>query len=108
MDRSLLFAVALVLPTAAQWETAARGNTTTPFWCGGSESALSTSENLYDLDGRAAQRRSYEAENWHDQGGPSTPVGRYKPNPFGLYDVLGNVSEWCLDVSAPWQVEPRA
>jgi formylglycine-generating enzyme required for sulfatase activity len=102
----LLQRFGMTLPTAAQWEAAARGNTHTTWWCG-SRAALETSENLYDLDGKAAGRNTHEPENWHDKGGKSTPVGRYKANPFGLYDVLGNVSEWCLDEAAHWALEPQ-
>ncbi len=68
------------LPTDAEWEYACRGGTTTyrPFGGGDSmvsEYACCQSNSDYDVD----------------------PVGSYKPNDYGLYDMLGNVLEWCHD-----------
>jgi formylglycine-generating enzyme required for sulfatase activity len=71
------------LPTEAEWEYACRA--------GGS------SIRYYGYD--PALLRNYE---WYlgNSEGHSWPVGSLKPNAFGLYDMLGNVSEWCLDVYA--------
>jgi uncharacterized protein (TIGR02996 family) len=76
------------LPTEAEWEYAARAGSQTPFSCGDS------------LDYR-------QANFWTDYpfgGGKArpalqgpTPVGSYPPNAFGLYDMHGNVREWCDD-----------
>lgn len=63
------------LPTEAQWEYACRAGTTTRFYWG------------------------EECEAVHAPFGlnSSVPVGSFPPNPWGLYDMLGNVWEWCLD-----------
>ncbi|MCP4118679.1 MAG: formylglycine-generating enzyme family protein [Desulfobacteraceae bacterium] len=77
------------LPTEAQWEYAARAGTTTPFNTGGCllrdqaniagwlpYGECPISEGIYDL----------------------MPVASFPPNSWGLYDMHGNVSEWCQDV----------
>jgi formylglycine-generating enzyme required for sulfatase activity len=76
------------LPSEAEWEYACRAGTTTPFWWGNSATSLDA-----NFDGR----------NPYNDGTPSgflertAAVGSYRPNPFGLYDVHGNVWEWCAD-----------
>jgi uncharacterized protein (TIGR02996 family) len=72
------------LPTEAQWEYACRGGTT---------SAFSTGPTLTP---EQANIRGVASEEKRLADGP-TPVGRYPPNPFGLFDMNGNVWEWCLD-----------
>jgi len=66
------------LPTEAEWEYACRGGTTTPYSFG-----------LGKIDDFAWY---YDNSNEKYQ-----KVGKKRPNPFGLYDMHGNVMEWCLD-----------
>ena len=81
------------LPTEAQWEYACRAGTTT---------ALNNGRNLSSVNQDAAMDevgRYYSNEN-DGKGGYSsghTKVGSYVPNAWGLYDMHGNVQEWCLD-----------
>ena len=79
--------VAFDLPTESQWEYACRAGTTSYFCNGGSGSS--------DLNilGRYSSNRN------DGKGGYSehTTVGSYLPNAWGLYDMHGNVYEWCLD-----------
>ena len=76
------------LPTEAQWEYACRAGTTT---------AINTGKNLTSTDQDSAMD---EAGRYQYNGGYSsehTKVGSYLPNAWGLYDMHGNVFEWCLD-----------
>ncbi len=76
------------LPTEAEWEYACRAGTTTPFYCGETISTEQANYNggyLYG-DGRKGVYRE-----------KTTPVGSFSPNPWGLYDMHGNVWQWCED-----------
>ena len=76
------------LPTEAEWEYACRAGTTSPFNTG---SCLSSSQANY----KGNQPYSTCAQGTYL--GNSLPVGFYAPNDWGLYDMHGNVREWCSD-----------
>ena len=80
------------LPTEAQWEYACRAGTTT---------ALNTGKNLtstgWDYAMDEAGRYSYNQKDGKGGYSEHTKVGSYLPNAWGLYDMHGNVGEWCLD-----------
>jgi uncharacterized protein (TIGR02996 family) len=76
------------LPTEAEWELACRAGTTTPFCWG--ESASSYQANF---DGQ----HPYAGAEEGPMRNRTTPVGSYAANPFGLYDMHGNIWEWCAD-----------
>ena len=88
----------LVLPSEAEWEYAARAGTTTPWWTGSEPSSLVTAANLADEWSRThGGPAGLLYEPWNDGNTAHCAVGSFAPNPFGLYDVHGNVWEWCRD-----------
>jgi formylglycine-generating enzyme required for sulfatase activity len=79
------------LPSEAQWEYACRAGTTTPFYFG---ETITT--ELVNYDGNYSYGNGPKGEYREE----TTPVGSFPPNTFGLYDMHGNVWEWCAD---SWQ-----
>jgi formylglycine-generating enzyme required for sulfatase activity/serine/threonine protein kinase len=108
--RTVLFRIGLTLPTEAQWEHAARAGTTTPWHCGATVAALVAppAGNLAD----AASQQALGTQAWSPTPGLDdgyvmhAPIGRFPPNPFGLFDVLGNVAEWCDDEYRSYAIDP--
>ena len=84
------------LPTEAEWEYACRAGTTSYWNLGNDPSDLQQAANVADKSFRE-KFPTAAAAPW-DDGYPFTaPVGRFKPNHFGLYDMHGNVWQWCQD-----------
>lgn len=75
------------LPTEAQWEYACRAGTTVALYTG------------RDLTGEDSPCPNVEPIGWYEgnSGGTTHAVGGKIPNAWGLYDMIGNVCEWCLD-----------
>jgi eukaryotic-like serine/threonine-protein kinase len=76
------------LPSEAQWEYACRGGTTTPFAFG-----ETITPAVVNYNGDYTYGNALKGENRQK----TTPVGSFPPNLFGLYDMHGNLWEWCLD-----------
>ncbi|HGY91141.1 MAG TPA: hypothetical protein ENK43_08230 [Planctomycetes bacterium] len=93
----------LSLPTESQWEFAARAGTTSPWSFGDDVFQCAKYANLADesfLEGFGA---GVIYEQGIKDGFPMTaPVGSFAPNGYGLYDVHGNIWEWCEDAFGPY------
>lgn len=87
------------LLTEAEWEYAARAGTQTAWYWSDSPREQCRYANGSDLSGVSGDMRELQARLGKcDDGYPDTaPVGSFPPNPFGLYDVSGNVREWTED-----------
>jgi formylglycine-generating enzyme required for sulfatase activity len=94
--------IAFNLPTEAQWEYACRAGTTNALNSG---KDLTAADECPEMD----EVGRYAANQDDGKGGCSeahTAVGSYRPNVWGLYDMHGNVFEWCLDwYAASWTEE---
>jgi serine/threonine protein kinase len=74
------------LPTEAEWAFAARAGAVTPWACGEADDELLSHYAWYD-------------HNSYPRGWRTAPVGTTKPNDLGLFDMYGNVREWCQDTA---------
>jgi formylglycine-generating enzyme required for sulfatase activity len=86
------------LPTEAEWEHACRAGTTTAFWCG---DALTTDQANYNgnFPYPATAPTGVSRET-------TTPVRQFRANPWGLYDMYGNLYQWCSDRFADYPAGP--
>jgi len=80
------------LPTEAEWEYAVKAGTKTKYYFGAEEKNL----------------KNYAIYN-KNSSGKTAVTGSRKPNPWGLYDMYGNVAEWCNDIYSPeyYKVSPE-
>jgi formylglycine-generating enzyme required for sulfatase activity len=82
------------LPSEAEWEYACRAGTTTPFHFGQTISLDLANFASYSSAEGLSRRKT-------------TPVAGFPPNLWGLFDLHGNISEWCQDWYGPYRIEER-
>ena len=97
------------LPSEAEWEYACRAGTTTPFSFGDN-----ITPELVNYDGNAPPELPNYDGNLPAAVGEkglyrenTVPVASLPPNPWGLYEMHGNVLEWCADWYGPYPTEPQ-
>lgn len=86
------------LPTEAEWEYACRAGTTT---------ATAFGPSLTSHQANFNGTESYEASGNGPDLRRTVPVGSYPPNAWGLYDMHGNISQWCWDWAGDYTREPQ-
>ena len=90
--------LALRLPTEAEWEYACRAGTQTPFHTG--DQITTDQANYYGPE-------PYNNGKQGEYRGETMPVKSFSPNAWGLYQMHGNVREWCQDWFGPYPNQPE-
>lgn len=96
------------LPTEAEWEYACRGGATTAYWWGDfpNDDAVGK-ENVADWSFRKSFPVLHYGWEFDDGHAYTAPVGSFKPNAFGIHDMVGNVVEWVADYYGDYYGDSR-
>ncbi|PWU01607.1 MAG: sulfatase-modifying factor protein [Bacteroidetes bacterium] len=82
------------LPTIEEWEIACRAGTRTDYFFGTNDRSIKSYANIW-------YGRDHKSADLSDGFMYTSPVGKFKPNPWGLYDMYGNVFEFCSGKISP-------
>ena len=97
----------LRLPSEMQWEYACRAGRQTAWWMGDTIETTDGMMNIADRDLRKRLTRAWDHRSISDGFAMHAPVGSFPANPFGLHEVHGNVSEWCVDFATDFGPDYR-
>ncbi len=89
------------LPTEAEWEYACRAGKKTPYWFDGDPAKFNRSSlknRIFGVDDSPVRKNAWFRSN---SSGKTQPPYTTPPNPWGLYNMTGNVKEFCADLYAP-------
>jgi sulfatase modifying factor 1 len=84
----------LRLPTLEEWEIACRAGTRTNYFFGNDDKLIKAYANVW-------HGHDHKKADWSDGYMYTSPVGHFKPNAWGLYDMYGNVFEFCTGKLIP-------
>jgi serine/threonine protein kinase len=85
------------LPTEAEWEYACRAGTLSRYYNGSQIDEVTEIANVADASAKKVFPKWGESVTTSDGYVYTSPVGHFRPNNFGLFDMLGNAAEWCSD-----------
>lgn len=90
------------LPTEAEWEYCCRAGTETRYWWGEEESEAGKHANVLDEKAPADGGQDHPGFGVQDAHPETSPTKVYDTNRFGLYDMIGNVWDWCQSLKRPY------
>jgi formylglycine-generating enzyme required for sulfatase activity len=92
----------ITLPTEAQAEYTCRAGSTTAYYWGEEPVSAASKANVADQRWKSRFPERQNSGSGDDGYLFTAPVGSFPPNPWGLYERIGNANEWCLSLEKPY------